>query len=79
MKEKYKDSNIKFIHCEFDNAKDYYQALKDMQRYVDENITVSGTSRAHRYEMIINEDSDMDDQTKPSTVALSKKKKKKKE
>ena len=48
-----------------------------MQKYTDENIKISGTSRESRYELIINEDSDMDDQTKPSTVALAKKKKKK--
>ena len=79
LKEKYKDTNIKFIHCEFDNAKDYYRALKDMEKYANENITISGTSRTDKYEMIINEDSDMDDPSKPSTVALSKKKKKKKD
>ena len=77
LKDKFKDTNIKFIHCEFDNPKDYYQALKDMQKYADDNITISGTSRTDRYEMIINEDSDMDDASKPSTVALAKKKKKK--
>lgn len=77
LKEKFKDTNIKYIHCEFDNPQDYYKALKDMQKYTDENIKVSGTSRESRYELVINEDSDMDDQTKPSTVALAKKKKKK--
>lgn len=77
LKEKYKDKNIKFISCEFDNPHDFYEAMKDMEKYANDNISISGTSREGVYEMVINEDSDMDDQTKPQTVALAKKKKKK--
>ena len=77
LKEKFKDTNIKYIQCEFDDPRDFYKALKDMEKYTNENITISGTSRERKYEMIINEGSDIDDPTKPSTVALAKKKKKK--
>ena len=77
LKDKYKDTGIKYIHCEFESANDFYKALEDMKKYTNDNISISGTSRENRYEMIINEDSDMDDHTKPSTVALAKKKKKK--
>lgn len=66
-----------FITCEYDNPKDFYDALSRMQHYVDDNVTVSGTSREGTYEMVINEDSDIDDHTKPQTVGLAKKKKKK--
>ena len=79
LEKKYEGTNIKYIKCEFESANDFYKALKDMQKYADENITVSGTSRSGRYEMVINEVGDMDDPTKPSTIALAKKKKKKPE
>ena len=79
LEKKYEGTNIKYIKCEFESANDFYKALKDMQKYADENITISGTSRSGHYDMIINENSDMDDPTKPSTVALAKKKKKKPE
>ena len=79
LKKKHQDDDVHYICCEYDNATDFYNGLKEMQRYTDENITVSGTSREGVYEIIINEDSDMDDQTKPQTVALAKKKKKKPE
>ena len=35
LKEKYKDKNIKFISCEFDNPHDFYEAMKDMEKYAD--------------------------------------------
>ena len=79
LEKKYEGTNIKYIKCEFESANDFYKALKDMQKYADENITISGTSRSGHYDMIINDDSDMDDPTTPSTVALAKKKKKKPE
>lgn len=79
LKSKYNEEGQHYIYCEYDNATDFYNGLKELQKYTDENISVSGTSREGVYEMVINEDSDMDDQTKPQTVALAKKKKKKPE
>lgn len=79
LEKKYEGTNIKYIKCDFESSQDFYNALKDMQKYADENISISGTSRAGHYEMIINEEGDMDDTTKPSTIALAKKKKKKPE
>lgn len=79
LEKKYEGTNIKFIKCDFESSKDFYKALKDMQKYADENISISGTSRAGHYELVINEEGDMDDTTKPSTIALAKKKKKKPE
>lgn len=69
--------HITTVACDFDNAADFYETLEKLQKYTKDNVTVYGTSRANRYEMIINENSDMDDPTQPSTVALAKKKKKK--
>lgn len=79
LSKRYEKNNIKYIKCEFDNPKDFYNAITDMQKFCDENIHVYGTSREGVYEMIINEEHDIDDTTKPSTVALAKKKKKKQE
>ena len=50
-----------------------------MQKYAGENIKISGTSREGIYEMVINDEHDIDDPTQPSTVALAKKKKQKPE
>ena len=79
LSKRYEGTNIKFIKCEFDNPTDFYNALTDMQKYTNDNIRVSGTSKAGSYELVINEEHDIDDPTKPSTVALAKKKKKKPE
>lgn len=64
LEAKYKDTNITFIKCDFESANDFYNALSSMQKYARENIQVSGTSREGHYEMIINEDEDMDDNAK---------------
>ena len=64
-----------FIKCDFESANDYYHMLDILKDYTDDNISIYGTSRENHYEIVINEDSDMDDNTKPMTVALRKKKK----
>lgn len=76
LDEKFKGSNIKYIKCEFDNAEDFYKALSDMEK-INDKITINATSREGKYDMIINEEGDMDDLTKPQTIALAKKKLKK--
>ena len=58
LKEINKKNGIQFVTCEFDNAHDFYEALKSMEKYADDNITISGTSKEGVYEMVINEDSD---------------------
>lgn len=77
LKEKAKENGQIYITCEYDNPNDFYNGMSALKKYTEENIVVSGTSREGTYELVINEDSDMDDQTKPQTVALAKKKKKK--
>jgi hypothetical protein len=44
---------------------------------INDKITINATSREGKYDMIINEEGDMDDLTKPQTIALAKKKLKK--
>ena len=78
LEEKYeKDKNITYIKCDFESEKDFYKALKDMEKYANDNISVSGTSREGHYELVINEDTNMDDLTKPTNTLLARKKKKK--
>lgn len=69
--------HISYLHCKFDNPKDYYNILSALEKYTDDHIKVYGTSLENTYDLIINEDSDMDDNTKPSTIGLQKKRKKK--
>lgn len=65
LEEKCKKKNVSFIKCEFDNPKDYYKALKALQDYSDESITVSGTSKEGVYDIVLTEEADMDDNTRP--------------
>jgi len=70
-----KDKNVKYIHCRFTNPRDYYNMLSKMEDFANDNIKVYGTSRENQYELIVNESSDIDDNTKPSTIGLQKKRK----
>jgi hypothetical protein len=79
LKKKTSEEGKIFITCEYDNPRDFYNGLTKLKEFSDDNITISATSREGVYDIVINEDSDMDDQTKPQTVALAKKKKKKPE
>lgn len=77
LEAKWDQQGYKYIKMNFETAEDFYNALYGIAQYNSENIKAYGTSRDDQYEIVINEDSDMDDQSKPSTIALQKKKKKK--
>ena len=79
LEQLFKEDGYTVIHCEFDSPESFYAGLEALEHYASEHIHVSGTSREGRYEVVINEEGDMDDPTKPSTIALAKKKKKKPE
>ena len=79
LEDKWKDKGYKFIKMNFETAEDFYNALYGIAQYNSDNIKAYGTSRDDQFEIVINEDTDMDDQSKPSTIALQKKKKKKKD
>lgn len=74
ISKKYENKHVKFIQCKFDNSHDFYKALYDMEKITHDDVTVYGTSREGQYELVVNEEGDMDDQTKPQTVSLRKKK-----
>ena len=65
LEKKAKKKGVSFIQCEFDNPRDYYKTLKALQDYTDDSITVSGTSREGLYDIVLTEEADMDDTTKP--------------
>lgn len=73
LEEKCKQDGRLYIKMDFESAHDYYEMLEKMIKFTEGSIKISGTSREGHYELVINEDSDMDDPTKPSTVGLQKK------
>ena len=76
LEKKWDEKGYKYIKMNFESSQDFYNALYCISQFNSENIKAYGTSRDEQYEIVLNEDSDMDDQSKPSTIALQKKKKK---
>lgn len=74
IEKKYKDKGIEYINISCDNPKDYYKILNDIRHYNNDNIIVSGTSKEGSFDIVLQEEHDMDDQSKPQTVLLRKKK-----
>lgn len=64
-----KKDGMRYITCDFKNAEDFYNALNAMSKYADENISLYGTSREGLYEMIIQDETDMDDLEKEKEKA----------
>lgn len=64
LEKRYEDEGITFIKCDFESASDFYEALKEMEKYANDNISFYGTSREGHYEIVINDDTDMDDNQK---------------
>lgn len=79
LEKKWDEKGYKYIKMNFENPIDFYNALYAARKFTSDRIKAYGTSVEDQYEIVINEDSDMDDSSKPSTIALQKKRKKKKE
>lgn len=62
------------ITFEFDTPEEFYDAITSMNHFVDDSITVSGTSREGAYEMVLNDSVDLDDSSAPSIDRDAKKK-----
>ena len=58
----YKEKGITYIKLDFDNKDDYYNTLVAMQKYANDNISVSGTSREGHYEVVIDNDENNEDE-----------------
>lgn len=61
LEKKFEGTNIRYIHAEYENPQDYYNALKAMEKYTNENVKMYGTSREGVYDFEIHEDIDMDE------------------
>ncbi len=72
LDEKYSKENKTYIMCECDNPKDFYNLLKMLQDFSTDGMSVSCLSRENSYDVVLHKIHDMDDQTKPATVALQK-------
>jgi hypothetical protein len=75
----YEDKNLTYIKLDFDNPKDFYKVLDEVHKWNYDDIKICETSREGHYELVLNEESDIDDKTAPSTKMLQKKNRKKKE
>ena len=76
LREKYKKEGVKYITFEYDNPEEFYKALVSFDKYADDSITISGTSRKGTYDIVISDEVDVDSDDAPSIVADAKKKKK---
>jgi hypothetical protein len=70
-----KAMNITYIKLDYDSEQDFYDGLMRIQRYIQDNVKVYGTSREGHYEVVIEEEKDDSDET---TIESSEAKKKSK-
>ena len=73
LTKKFKDKGKIYIKLNYKNPKDFYDAMKQMEDMSDKGIEVYGTSTVDRYEVIINENTDIDDKEAATTFGLQKK------
>lgn len=50
------DKNIQFIKLDFDDKDDYYNTLVALQKFTNDSISISGTSREGHYEIVVDKD-----------------------
>lgn len=74
MHEKYKQKGEISIMVEFDNPSDFYKYISELDKFNNENVSISGTSREGHYDVVLGRTIDMDDSSKPQTINLAKKK-----
>ena len=61
LKEKAKKNGMHFIGCEFNHVDDFYDALRSLDKYAQDNVSVYGTSREGIYDLIIQDETDIDE------------------
>ena len=74
MHEKCKNKGEVSVMVEFDNPADFYNYISELNKFNNENISISGTSREGHYDLVLGRTIDMDDSSKPQTINLAKKK-----
>ena len=70
-----KKMNITYIKLDYDSEQDFYDGLMKIQRYIQDNVKVYGTSREGHYEVIIEEEKDDSDETTTESPETKKKSK----
>lgn len=63
----FKEKGIEYIKFDFESKDDYFNAIMSLNKYVEENVRVSGTSREGHYEIIVDENVDALDDTNETT------------
>ena len=74
VSDKCKESGSVTVMVEFDNPQDFYNYINELEKFNNENISISGTSREGHYDVVFGRSIDMDDSSKPQTINLAKKK-----
>lgn len=77
LSEKYKKKGVNYITLEYDNPEDFYNALVSLEKFSNDNVTISSTSRTGNYDIVVKDEVDLDDGGAPSIDADAKKKTKK--
>ena len=77
VKEKCEKSGKIYIGFEFEDKEDFYKTLSNLQNFADDSITVSSTSRTGHYDLVLNKEVDLDDNSAPNIDKDMKKKNKK--
>ena len=61
LEKKFEGTGVRYIHAECDSPEEYYNILKAMEKYANENVKMYGTSKEGVYDFVIHEDIDMDE------------------
>ena len=60
------ESGKPYVKLEFDNKDDYYDAIINLEKFANDNITISGTSIKGQYEIIVENDDNIDNEVEES-------------
>jgi hypothetical protein len=74
LKKKAEAEGRHWIGITFDNPEDFYAALVSMEKFTNDNIQISGTSKEGSYDMVVSDAVDLDDEKAPSIDRDAKKK-----
>ena len=63
-----KQMNIQYIKLDYDSEQDFYDGLMRIQRYIQDNVKIYGTSREGHFEVIVEEEKDDSDDSVEEVV-----------
>lgn len=76
VKEILKKEGVTYVELDFENKEDYYKVLNEAYRMVHDGFKVSFTSRENNYDIILEEEEDLEAEVKPKPKKNSAEKKK---